>query len=70
VVSRLGLGRGDYEFQMLYGVRPALGESIARRGGRLRIYVPYGREWYAYCMRRLRENPAIAGYVFRNLFSR
>jgi proline dehydrogenase len=53
---------------MLYGVRPGLGRSLVDRGERLRVYVPYGRHWYAYCMRRLRENPAIAGYVFTNLF--
>ena len=52
-----------YEFQMLLGVREALGDQLVRHGARLRIYVPYGRQWYEYSLRRLQENPRIAGYV-------
>ena len=52
-----------YEFQMLLGVREPLGEQLVRDGARLRIYVPYGRQWYEYSLRRLQENPRIAGYV-------
>jgi len=63
LVERLGLGRDDYEFQMLLGVRPALGDELVAEGHRLRIYVPFGRRWYEYSIRRLQENPKIAGYV-------
>ena len=62
--------RGEYEFQMLLGVRPALGDTLVNEGHRLRIYVPYGRHWYAYSMRRLQENPKIAGYIAADTFGR
>ena len=63
LVERRGLGRDDYEFQMLLGVRPELGDELVGEGHRLRIYVPFGRRWYEYSIRRLQENPKIAGYV-------
>jgi len=63
LVDRRGLGRDDYEFQMLLGVRAELGDGLVREGHRLRIYVPFGRRWYEYSIRRLQENPKIAGYV-------
>jgi proline dehydrogenase len=63
LVSTRGLGREDYEFQMLLGVRSALGDELVRGGHRLRIYTPFGRHWYAYSLRRLQENPKIAGYI-------
>ena len=53
----------DYEFQMLLGVRPELGDELVREGHKLRIYVPFGRHWYEYSLRRLQENPRIAGYI-------
>ena len=56
-----------YEFQMLLGVRPELGDRIIADGHRLRIYVPYGRQWHEYSLRRLQENPKIAGYVAGDL---
>jgi len=62
-VEARGLGREDYELQMLLGVRPALGDQLVREGHRLRIYTPFGRHWYAYSLRRLQENPKIAGYI-------
>ena len=59
---------------MLLGVRPELGDRIVAAGHRLRIYVPFGRQWYEYSLRRLQENPKIAGYVAgdlgRSLFRR
>jgi proline dehydrogenase len=61
--ARRGLGREDLEFQMLLGVRPALGDALVREGHRLRIYTPFGRHWYEYSLRRLQENPRIAGYI-------
>jgi proline dehydrogenase len=63
LVATRGLGREDYEFQMLLGVRPSLGDELVRGGHRLRIYTPFGRHWYAYSLRRLQENPKIAGYI-------
>ena len=56
-----------YEFQMLLGVRPELGDRIVADGHKLRIYVPFGRQWYEYSLRRLQENPNIAGYVTGDL---
>jgi proline dehydrogenase len=58
-----GLACDDYEFQMLLGVRKLVGDALVRDGHRLRIYVPFGRHWYRYSIRRLQENPRIAGYV-------
>ena len=52
-----------YEFQMLLGVRPDRADSLVGAGHRLRVYVPYGVQWYEYSLRRLQENPRIAGYV-------
>jgi len=63
LVAARGLGREEYEFQMLLGVRPALGDQLVRGGHRLRIYTPFGRHWYAYSLRRLQENPKLAGYI-------
>ena len=63
LVAEHGLGPDEYEFQMLLGVRPALGDALVRDGHGLRIYVPFGRHWYEYSLRRLQENPKIAGYI-------
>ena len=65
-----GLGREEFEFQMLLGVRPALGDALVRQGHRLRIYTPFGRDWYEYSLRRLQENPRIAGYIATDTFNR
>jgi proline dehydrogenase len=62
-VEERGLKPEQYEFQMLLGVRRRLASSLVDEGYRLRIYVPYGEHWYAYSMRRLQENPKIAGYI-------
>lgn len=66
-VERLKLPREAYEFQMLLGVDEELRQIIVDAGHRLRVYVPFGAQWYAYSVRRLKENPSIAGHVFRNL---
>ena len=68
IVDRLGLDTSRYEFQMLLGVDPALRKIIRSAGHRLRVAVPFGSQWYAYSIRRLRENPAMAGHVLRALF--
>jgi proline dehydrogenase len=70
IVNERGLEPGDYEFQMLLGVRERLGDAILAEGHRLRIYVPYGRRWYEYSLRRLQENPNIAGHIARDTLSR
>ena len=66
-IDRLGLDRDRYEFQMLLGVDPELRTIIIDAGHRLRVYVPYGRDWYPYSTRRLRENPTVARHVVRAL---
>jgi proline dehydrogenase len=68
IVDRLGLDHDRYEFQMLLGVDPELRRIILANGHRLRVYVPYGRDWYPYSIRRLRENPTIAHHVVRAMF--
>jgi len=70
LVDRFELTPDQYEFQMLLGVREDLGAELVREGHRLRIYVPYGRQWYEYSLRRLQENPRIATYVARDTLSR
>jgi proline dehydrogenase len=64
-IDRLSLGPDRYEFQMLLGVDPVLRRSLLDAGHRLRVYVPFGRDWYAYSTRRLKENPSIARHVIR-----
>ena len=63
LVEQHGLTREQYEFQMLLGVTQRAGDRLVRDDHRLRIYVPFGKEWYRYALRRLQENPKIAGYV-------
>jgi len=70
IVAERRLGREEYEFQMLLGVRPERGDALVRDGHRLRIYVPFGRHWYEYSLRRLQENPSIAGYVATDTLGR
>ncbi|ADJ44457.1 proline dehydrogenase [Amycolatopsis mediterranei S699] len=60
----------DHEFQMLYGIRPEEQARIAASGARMRVYVPYGDEWYGYFMRRLAERPANLGFFLRGLATR
>ncbi len=66
-IDRLRIPRDRYEFQMLLGVDPVLRKSLLDAGHRLRVYVPYGRDWYAYSTRRLKENPSIARHVLRSM---
>ena len=62
------IGKDAFEFQMLYGIRRDLQEQLARDGYRMRIYVPYGKHWYPYFMRRLAERPANIWFVLKNLW--
>jgi proline dehydrogenase len=65
--QREGIGKESFEFQMLYGIRRDLQEQLARDGYRMRVYVPYGKHWYPYFMRRLAERPANIWFVLKNL---
>jgi proline dehydrogenase len=66
-VTQENIPRDSFEFQMLYGIRRDLQQSLVRDGWRMRVYVPFGTEWYPYLMRRLAERPANVWFVSRNL---
>jgi proline dehydrogenase len=68
-IDRLGLAPERYEFQMLLGVDNQLRDLLIARGHRLRVYVPYGEDWYPYSIRRLRENPEVARHVMRAMLT-
>lgn len=68
--SEKNIGREQFEFQMLYGIRTDLQKQLVRDGFRLRIYIPYGTDWFPYFMRRLAERPANLTFFLRNLLSR
>jgi len=67
LADRFGRVRGDHEYQMLYGIRTTLQESLAGAGHTVRVYVPYGDDWYGYFMRRLAERPANVAFFLRAL---
>jgi proline dehydrogenase len=67
LARRQGLGKDRFEFQMLYGVRRDLQERLVRAGYTVRVYVPFGKEWYPYFMRRLAERPANVAFVLRSV---
>jgi proline dehydrogenase len=69
-IRTMGPGKDRFEFQMLLGVRPELRKRLVRDGYRVRLYVPFGEHWYGYSTRRFKENPEVAGYVFKALFVR
>ena len=62
-----GIASDRYEFQMLYGVRRDLQEQLVREGYRMRVYVPFGTQWYPYLMRRLAERPANVAFMTGNI---
>ena len=62
------ISKDDFEFQMLYGVRVDLQKRLVRDGYRVRVYIPYGNDWFPYFMRRLAERPANVGFFIRNFF--
>ena len=70
IVDETGLTPDRYEFQMLLGVREDRADQLVAAGHRLRVYVPFGTEWYEYSVRRLQENPKIAGYVAADTLGR
>ena len=70
LASRHGRAAGSYEFQMLYGIRPEEQRRLAAAGETVRVYVPYGTEWYGYLMRRLAERPRTLTFFVRSLMSK
>ncbi len=69
LIKEMNVSKDKFEFQMLLGVREDLRDKINNDGYKIRIYVPFGEQWYLYSMRRLKENPQVAGHVFKNIFS-
>lgn len=68
LIEKYKVPKDKYEFQMLYGVTPALRKSILDNGHRMRVYVPFGKQWFGYSTRRLKENPKMAGVIIKALF--
>jgi len=68
LIEKYQVPKSMYEFQMLYGVTPELRNSIVSAGHRMRVYVPFGKQWFNYSTRRLKENPKIASHIIKALF--
>ncbi|HEX5987598.1 MAG TPA: proline dehydrogenase family protein [Nocardioides sp.] len=70
LATRNGRAQGSYEYQMLFGIRPDEQQRLAEAGEKVRVYVPYGQEWYGYLMRRLAERPSNLTFFLRSLISK
>ena len=70
IIREKNIDKSSYEFQMLYGVTPELRSSIVKQGYKMRVYVPFGQEWFGYSTRRLKENPQMATHIVKALFFR
>lgn len=70
LIQRLEIPNDQFEFQMLYGVNPKMRRSIINRGFAMRVYVPFGTEWFSYSTRRLKENPNMVWHIIKALFVR
>jgi len=70
LIEKYNVQRDMYEFQMLYGVTPELRQSIVDKGHTMRVYVPFGNDWFGYSTRRLKENPKMANHIIKALFVR
>ena len=70
MIREMNIPKNMYEFQMLYGVTPELRQSIVDDGHLMRVYVPYGKQWFGYSTRRLKENPKMAQHIIKALFIR
>jgi proline dehydrogenase len=68
LIEKYNVPKNMYEFQMLYGVTPGLRESIVKAGHTMRVYVPFGKQWFGYSTRRLKENPKMASHIIKALF--
>ena len=69
LIKELQIPKDKFEFQMLLGVREDLRDKINNDGYKIRVYVPFGKDWYPYSIRRLKENPQIAWHIFKDIFS-
>jgi proline dehydrogenase len=67
-IEKYQVPKNKYEFQMLYGVTPTLRDMIVKKGHTMRIYVPYGKDWFGYCSRRLKENPRMVNDIIKAMF--
>lgn len=70
LLKKKEIPESNYEFQMLYGVEAGLRKQIRRNGYNLRVYIPYGKDWFGYSVRRLKENPKIAMHIMKSIFSK
>ena len=70
LIEKYTVPKNMYEFQMLYGVTPELRKSIVNKGHTMRVYVPFGKQWFGYSTRRLKENPRMASLIIKALFFR
>lgn len=70
MIKEKNIDKTKYEFQMLYGVTPELRASIVKQGYKMRVYVPFGKDWFGYSTRRLKENPKMASHIIKALFFR
>lgn len=70
MIKEKNIDQSKYEFQMLYGVTPELRNYIVQQGHKMRVYVPFGKEWFGYSTRRLKENPQMATHIIKALFFR
>jgi proline dehydrogenase len=68
LIEKYNVPKNMYEFQMLYGVTPKLRESIVNDGHTMRVYVPFGKQWFGYSTRRLKENPKMASHIIKAIF--
>ena len=68
LIEKYNVPKNMYEFQMLYGVTPALRKSIVEKGHSMRVYVPFGKKWFGYSTRRLKENPKMASHIIKAIF--
>jgi proline dehydrogenase len=69
LINELKKNKEQYEFQMLLGVRENLRDKILKDGNKIRVYIPYGTHWYEYSIRRFKENPQVAGYIVKSIFT-
>lgn len=69
MIKEMNIAKDKYEFQMLYGVKENLRDKINTEGHKMRIYVPFGEQWYAYSIRRLQENPQVAWYITKSIIT-
>ena len=68
LIEKYKVPKNMYEFQMLYGVTPKLRDSIVNEGHDMRVYVPFGKQWFGYSTRRLKENPKMASHIIKAMF--